>query len=176
MVQERVEADSPFTTQRCYPFLMPKGKYSQAHTHSGHRPYLTSVRKDASSHLVVSLIRLKSPSHIRGISPESPCSGKEGGQQLSLETKATDGWICVDCWRGRRLKGLHATPKPTTQCPSHTISPRNCFLLSEIRELSFLISTRWDYGTMWLAAVNQLNQGMQTNIRKQEGLQLQNKC
>lgn len=138
-----------------------KASSSQTHRHSGHGPYLTSVRKEASSHLVVSLIRLKSPSHIRGIKPESPCSGKEGGQQLSLETKATHDWICR-LLEGTQTQGPHATLKLTTQCSSHTISPQNCFLLSEIRELSFLISMHWDYGNMWLAAVKQLNHGMQT--------------
>lgn len=101
--------------------------------HSGHEPYLTSVRKDASSHLVVSLILLKSPSHIRGIKPESPCSGKGEGQQLSLDTKATESCLCflnMSClwWlnmcrllKGTQTQGSACHPKPTTQGPSYTI-------------------------------------------------------
>lgn len=89
---------------------------------AGHGPYLTSVRKEASSHLVVSLIWLKSPSQIRGIKPESPCNGKEERQQLSLEIKATGDAICsfgVDT----DSRGLHNHPRSTSRGPRHTIYP-----------------------------------------------------
>jgi hypothetical protein len=85
-----------------------------AHTLSDYRPYLTSVRKDASSHLVVSFILLKSPSQIRGIKPESPCNGKKEchcchvkWNQLTTEF----GFF----WSRLRLKG--------PACQSWTLNP-----------------------------------------------------
>lgn len=109
------KADSPFRNPKALPFISSsclERSSNQAHalSYSGHGPYLTSVRKDASSHLVVSFIWLKSPSQIRGIKPESPCSGKEERHSRHSKWKQPMAESVI-CQSGFRLKGPACQPQ-----------------------------------------------------------------